>query len=377
MNSSTLILRETDPYKVLQTVIYCAKKNIEVIGPDDDWREIRVTIRKLLSRNVLTISRLDSSVNHDEFFGVTQEMIEFFNGIDTPHLEVKRDLVAQIKGVKMALAIQSTQELEAYWDLVTSLARLHDGLIFWRGSALINAAGLTVLDTEGDSDLENRARAYLDDPEDEDDYEEPEPEPIDPVERRAISNDLIRFRGIPVNPDLPILEDEDEVRVQSVRKIMERATVLAVLNQLAFDRYTPEAVWEYLSQYDLLKWLTPKEHTFLANPTADRKENETWKIEAIWALMWALGIVEEMGFPDQQCNLNRILPTEYPFKGLEVDPRPFFEFPYQVRSVRDVLNEADLYFRLDWACMKGWATGKITMKSILWWCMKGLWLYFG
>lgn len=353
MNTCTIILRESDPTQVLQTVLYYAKKNIQVIGPDDNWREIRVTIRKLLSRNVLTITRIDSAINHDEFFSVTQEMIGFFNGIETPHQEVQRDLVQQIKGVKMALAIHSSQELEAYWDLVTALARLNNGLIFWRGTALINPAGLTVLDTEGNSDLETRTRTYLEDPEEEDDEEfEQEPEYLDSEERRAISNDLLKFRGIPISMDLPVLEEEEDITIRSQRAIMQRVTILSVLNQLAFGRYTGEQVWDYLSRFELLTLLSPKEHAFLANPTEEAKESETWKIEAIWTLMWALGIVEEMGFPNEQCNLNRILPTEYPFKGLEVDPRPFFDFPYSLRGTRAVLDEADLYFRLDWACMK-------------------------
>ena len=67
--------------------------------------------------------------------------------------------------------------------------------------------------------------------------------------------------------------------------------------------------------------------------------------------MWTLGVVEEMGYPDKQCNVNRILPTEYPFKGLEVDPRPFFEFPFKYRTEGDFLVQTDFYYRLEWAVM--------------------------
>ena len=351
MNTCTLIIRESNPKQVVDTVRYYARKNIQVIGPEDDWREIRVTQRKLFGRNVLTIKRLDSAIAHDEFFALNQKMIDIFSRIDTPHSEVQKDLIGRIKRVKMTLSIQSSQELEAFWDLITSIARLTDGWIFWRGTALITDAGLTVLDTEGNSDMDNRDRPYLEDADEEEEEYEEEYEPLDPVERKAQTNDLLRYRGFPVSPELPPLKEEEEVRFRSPKEIIERATVLAALNQLAFEKFDAEEVWTYLSTYQLLPLLTPEEHTFLANPTEERRADETWKIEMIWVLMWALGVVEAMGFPEAQCNLNRILPTDYPFKGMEVDPRPFFEMPFKPRSPREVLDETDLYYRLDWAIM--------------------------
>lgn len=105
-----------------------------------------------------------------------------------------------------------------------------------------------------------------------------------------------------------------------------------------------------LKQYNLWHLVTPDEKAFLENPTDQKKSQETWKCEGIWTLMWALKIVDDLGFPDTLANLNDIPFDKYPIDK-DKDPNDFINAQNNVRDKSEILNANDLYYRMDWACV--------------------------
>ena len=63
---------------------------------------------------------------------------------------------------------------------------------------------------------------------------------------------------------------------------------------------------ELLQKYEIGQALTPNELTILNNQ-GDEQDiiNMIWKYEAYWTLLWALGIVPELDYPDHiiDCDL--------------------------------------------------------------------------
>ena len=96
--------------------------------------------------------------------------------------------------------------------------------------------------------------------------------------------------------------------------------------------------------------MTPDELNFLNDPTDDLKNRMSWKCEAIWTLCWALGIVDNLGEASNLADLNQIPSEKYPISQ-GIDPNDFIQRKHLIRSKKEILDQNDLYYRLNWACV--------------------------
>jgi hypothetical protein len=149
---------------------------------------------------------------------------------------------------------------------------------------------------------------------------------------------------------LPYIESEDEVVIRTPKEIAERVCVLAMTNLVAFNNVSGEEASAYLKEYNLWHLVTPNEKEFLANPTEQKKSQESWKCECIWTLMWAINKVSDLGFPDQLCSLNDIPEKDYPVSP-DKDPNDFINSITETRDKLEIMTVNDFYYRLDWACV--------------------------
>lgn len=173
----------------------------------------------------------------------------------------------------------------------------------------------------------------------------------DQVQRKKRSEEILESKGIPFISHLPYVDSESDVTLRSPREVAERIIALAHTNLVAFGSVTPEWVMEKLQQHQLTYLLTPKEREFLDNPTPQRKMYETWKVEAIWLLLWSLNIVDELPFPDKMIQLQDVPRERYPV-GANVDLEKFIEDNTALRSKAEILDSQDIYYRFHWACVE-------------------------
>lgn len=171
------------------------------------------------------------------------------------------------------------------------------------------------------------------------------------VARKANSDLFIKTNGIKLNENLPYIESEEDTRLRTPKEVAKRVSVLAAVNMVAFGNFSSKEITDYLKKYKLWECTSPKEKTFLLNPTQEAKDNESWKVEGIWTLMWALKIVPDLEFPDELSDLNKIAYENYPFLGLDKDPNKFINKISEIRSKTEILDASDLYYRIDWACV--------------------------
>lgn len=171
------------------------------------------------------------------------------------------------------------------------------------------------------------------------------------VARKANSEQLIKTNGIKLNVNLPYVESEEETTLRSPKEVAQRVAVLAAVNLVAFGNFSSKDITDYLKRYNLWEYTTANEKAFLANPTQAAKDNETWKVEGIWTLLWSLKVVPDLEFPKELADLNKISPDNYPFTGLNKDPNIFITKMTELRSKSEILDASDLYYRIDWACV--------------------------
>jgi len=172
----------------------------------------------------------------------------------------------------------------------------------------------------------------------------------DQVERRKRTEAILRELDVKINQHLPCIESEEETTIRTTKAIAKRVVVLAVTNMVAFDNMSADEAIDYLKENKLWDEVTPDEKLFLGEPTDERKLSETWKCEAIWVLMWALKKVEQLGSPDELCDLSDIPYEEYPL-GKNITAEAFINQGFEPRTKSEILDANDLYYRLDWACV--------------------------
>lgn len=168
--------------------------------------------------------------------------------------------------------------------------------------------------------------------------------------RQEKSEKILELNNIKINQNLPQIESEDEVALRTIRETAERVTILAITNLVAFSSIKANQAIEFLKRHNLSNCLTPKEHNFLSKPTEKSKSFETWKCEGIWTLLWALKIVDDLGFPDQLCDLSDVPEHKYPIVANQ-DPNQFINTANTMRSKAEILDANDLYYRFEWACV--------------------------
>lgn len=178
--------------------------------------------------------------------------------------------------------------------------------------------------------------------------------PLTPEARKAGSIARLKAAGVPYIDHLPMIEDAADVRMRSAEEIARRAIACLIAIQAACDRnagqYTPEtAKWcqELLQKYGIDE-LTPNEAAILDNQGEEQDViNMAWKYEAYWVLLWALGIVDKLAFPD------RTMDCDFAIQAVSRHP-DFDSFMQQVRlrNIHAILDEADLIYRYHWACVE-------------------------
>lgn len=180
--------------------------------------------------------------------------------------------------------------------------------------------------------------------------------------RKRASIAYIQERGIPHLETLPLLPPAAACVWKSQEDIARRAVALLIVIQYACDvaqggdlEESTDFVMRMLRKFEVEDQLTEKERKLLrdAEPVEQEAVNIVWQYEAYWTLIWALGLVESLDFPDQICD------CEYAIEA--VSRCESFEEFYEktvLRSREEILDEADQIYRLHWACVDSRIHGK-------------------
>lgn len=280
----------------------------------------------------------------------------FVDSLPTENEKVKGLFLHKIQTLNSEFSIREDKgELKELDIIIADLAKEFDAVLFVQPKTIISKSETQhfldkdlnlIIDTEGRCEIEelkvNINSEYFDN--DQTELDE------DQIERKAKNEEILERENIKINKHLPCVESERETTIRSAKEIAERASILAVTNLVAFNSISSEEAVDYLQNYKLWESVTEGEKEFLANPTDDRKMYETWKCEGIWTLMWALKKVDTLDFPNEFCDLGNISAENYPV-ARDKDPFEFINAVHEVRSKKEILDAADLYYRYNWACV--------------------------
>ena len=164
------------------------------------------------------------------------------------------------------------------------------------------------------------------------------------IDRKLRSEGILRAEGVPFFAQLPAIESAAEALKRAKEEVALRA--LCVLFVAAKGEGLPEELVErLLESYDLRPHLTPKELAFVLDksPSQHDRIQFTWRHEAAWTLLWALGFVAQLDKPAQICDVSFAASTM-----AERTTSQFIE-DSELRPIADILDQADLIYRYHWA----------------------------
>lgn len=162
--------------------------------------------------------------------------------------------------------------------------------------------------------------------------------------RKEKSLARLRKMGVPIFQQLPVIEDSHEAAKRSREEIAHR-TIALCLVAVKGEGLEQSTVQQLVAKYGADAYFTPAEKRFIAdlNPSQHDRVQFAWRYEGYWVMLWALGYLPSLEDPGKICDVPRALDF---LRGCSTAE---FVAGAQPRELSEILDEADLIFRLDWA----------------------------
>lgn len=188
-------------------------------------------------------------------------------------------------------------------------------------------------------------------------FDSPNPTPSQ-LARKAKSIAAMKELGLPFTDNLPVVEDETSINPRSPEEIAERTLALAIA-AVKGEANDQQLVDSLITRYSAKELFTPGELAFITNhsPTQQQLHDFSWQYECIHVLLWSLGHIEKLQPPNQICDV----PAEVSIirdlgrQKLSATARP--------RSMSEILDQADYYYRLHWAVIELRLNGRSSGKA--------------
>lgn len=189
---------------------------------------------------------------------------------------------------------------------------------------------------------------------------------MNPVEIKKESEKIIAAKGGKTIDWLPFLERTEGMR--SNEELIDRALILNALLNIHFE--APIAIIkEWIEQQSLTPSLSEYEKKLLNKENKDLSEQEKinlyWYIEALWALMWAGSLIDDLPIDKYvEDYMAELCPNLE--KG-EDDSK--FRLSMRIRTEEEIFKKLDLYYRTHWYTFDGllnkYSTGEMDNSVIM------------
>ena len=167
------------------------------------------------------------------------------------------------------------------------------------------------------------------------------------LERRTKNNKTIKEMGLPVLESLPVIEDDKTVRLRSPEEIAKRCLATAVC-AIKGETKDQNLVDSLVKDYSTETYFSPEEQQFIkaANPLQQNLIDYSWRYECVHVFLWAIGMRDTLSLPNEICPVSddmKLIKKAGPTKIISASKR---------RSTQEILDMADLYYRLHWAAIQ-------------------------
>ena len=282
----------------------------------------------------------------------------YFRQVETEHIDIQRNLLyhlRQCQGMVSVNAVydgpQNADKEGAISERMGVVTAALQGVLTWGMDALVDPAGKIILSKDGKSDLEYYMPSEVPIPAD-----WAKDAPAESVERRDKSMALLRDRHIYVTPWLPLLWERAEEPGRTLAEVCGRAAALLIVSlysecrvgdHLSYEK-AREFVDPIIESYGAEKFFSPKEKEYLDDPdsTEQTQIQYAWQYENLWVMEWALGLTDDLFWPTRICDVPQSVRIMREYPSMEE-----LTAAARLRPRKELLDQADLIYRLHWACV--------------------------
>jgi hypothetical protein len=158
-----------------------------------------------------------------------------------------------------------------------------------------------------------------------------------------------------VNPVLPVIDSAARADVRGQDAVVDRGLALLIVT-IKGNGLEQSGVVQARARLGIApSFFTPKEVAFLRDehPDPTTKAQFAWRSESLYVMQWALGFAPALGRPGKRADSDQVVSLIAKHKG----PKRFRE-DARLRSTKELLDETDLIYRYDWACVDARANGR-------------------
>ena len=165
----------------------------------------------------------------------------------------------------------------------------------------------------------------------------------DALRRKERSERILVSEGVPVNTDLPLIEPGNDSVPREKDEVAMR-TLCVLMTAIKAERMEQPMVLRVVRQYGLAGHFSPREKEFIRNPepSATEKTRFSWRYEAAWVLLWALGYVDRLQIPATTCDV------AFAVACMRDRKTASFITDARLRPLDQILDQADLAYRYHW-----------------------------
>lgn len=166
-------------------------------------------------------------------------------------------------------------------------------------------------------------------------------------QRKKQTEKYLKSLNIPFIDHLPLIEEENEVKIRTAQEIAERILILVYLAYVSEVPDERENVIEFLETNLLWDKVSPDEKELFQKEELTDQEttNISWRSEGVWLLLWTINKVDKLELPTEQVEIPKIVSLLPEFL---TDPTEFIKNAI-VRPTTEILDQSDLVYRLHWA----------------------------
>lgn len=286
--------------------------------------------------------------------GLTQNlagMVNFIQSIPTQNAGLRDKFLHKVMAVNSEIPFIAEPSLNS--DFVAVLQQIvakMDAFIFTEPNSVFKKSNAIqfldsqfnlIIDTNGKSELTdldvNINAAYFDAPATSFSEEQ--------LARKTQSEAFLQSKGVKINKNLPCVADSSTVQIRNVEEVIKRVYALMVIS--VKGEGVEQGALERVVNDKQIDSFTPNElAVYQANTLDDQtRANAVWRYESLNMLLWALGKNEDLGYPSDICNVQYVVST------LLHTSRTEFERSVQLKSIKEILDELDKTYRMNWACV--------------------------
>lgn len=177
--------------------------------------------------------------------------------------------------------------------------------------------------------------------------------------RKERSEKLLAKHKVTINPNLPRIENEDEAKIKSPEEIVKRAVTAFIVAQIAVDICNENGALEsakfftpIMERFGLMSELTDDEKIYFDLEKCDSIPRDDafqmqWRLEMCLPLFWACGFWKKLDYPKVMTDTTPLTHIIGPCENFEALMKLV-----KMRSAAEILDAADLLYRMDWACVE-------------------------